>query len=217
MRKTVPPLIPQPVFMLFGKQSGGQIAALKSWNMPKVFVQQSCGLHHPCTQTDVVALSRQSAFSRPAAPQHGICWLNTVYRSAICLDVVFFPLYCVGLEGWRVGGKGADFDCSRIAWRLVLSSFCSVAPAHGSSSRLVLEFEFSLELQPGMCCWKDKRDPSIKQLQSCKSIAWNFHGLSHGLDVIFLALNTKWYVTAMNNYPLYNPISFRHIIPSSDI
>lgn len=49
----------------FWEAFGGQIAALKSWNMPKVFVWQSCGLHHPCTQTDVVALTRQSACSRP--------------------------------------------------------------------------------------------------------------------------------------------------------
>lgn len=86
----------------FWEAVGGQIAALKSWNMPKAFVQQSCGLHRPCTQTDAVALSRQSACSRPAAPQHRMCWLNTVHRSAIWLDVgVFFLLLC-----WFGRGKG---------------------------------------------------------------------------------------------------------------
>lgn len=89
----------------FWEAVGGQIAALKSWNMPKVFVWQSCGLHRPCTQTDVVPLNRQSACSRPAAPQHGMCWLNTVYKSAIRVDVVF-SLHCFGLVNMERGRVG---------------------------------------------------------------------------------------------------------------
>lgn len=81
----------------------GQITALKSWNMPKVFVWQSCGLHRRCTQTDVVPLTRQSACSRPAAPQHGMCWLNTVYWSAIWVDVVF-SLRCFVFVNMERGG-----------------------------------------------------------------------------------------------------------------
>lgn len=170
MRKAGQPLFPQTVFMLLGKLSGGEIAALKSWNVPKVFVWQSCGLHRPCTQTDVVALTRQSAHSRTTAPQCGMCWLNTVYRSSV-LGWCFFSLHCFGLAkarmgGWemRVGGKGPDFD--QIVRRLVVSGFdrhavilcfCSLAAACGSSSRLMFDFGCFSEFQPGMCRSKDKR------------------------------------------------------------
>lgn len=144
----------------FWEAVGGQIAALKSWNMPKVFVWQSCGVHRPCAQTDVVHLARQSACSRPTAPLSGMCWLNTVYPSAIWIDVVFC-FHCFGLV--KMGGKGLEVKggVDVGAWRLVVSGFdwhvvilCWLQLA--SSSRLKSEFGCSPELQPGMCCWKDK-------------------------------------------------------------
>lgn len=154
----------------FWKLSGGEIAALKSWNMPKVFVWRSRGLHRPCTQTDVVTLTRQSARSRTTAPQRGMCWLNTVYRSSL-LGWCFFSLHCFGLAtrrmgdedwGWEVRGPCLDQRVGRLVVggfdrHAVILCFCALAAACGSSAQLMFDFGCFLELQPGMCCSKDKR------------------------------------------------------------
>lgn len=63
-----------------------------------------------------------------------------------------------------MGGKGPCLD--QTVGRLVVGGFdrhavilcfCSLAAACGSSAQLMSDFGCFLELQPGMCCSKDKR------------------------------------------------------------
>lgn len=97
----------------FWEAVGGQIAALKSWNMPKVFVWQSCGLHHPCTQTDVVALTRQSACSRPC----NLTVRNVLIKYSSQISLLgwccFFSCCCLALEGVRYGDETGRWEWRR--------------------------------------------------------------------------------------------------------
>lgn len=172
--------------------------------MPKVFVWQSCGLHRPCTQTDVVLLTRQSACWRPAAPQLGMCWLNTVYAWAIWAAVgfFFFALHCFGLGNMGRGGVGwtLDFRLRRLVFGgfdrhvgILCCFLLAPGPTHCHGSCLNSEAPLSCSQE---CAAEKTREPSIKRAGCCESIGWNLHGLSHGFSVIFLhSEKTKWYVT----------------------
>lgn len=99
---------------------------------------------------------------------------------------------------------------------LLFCVFCSLlqpaAHCHIKCLNLDAPLTYSQE-----CAAEKTREPSVKPPSSCNSIASDFHGLSHSFNIIFLHYkNTKWNVTAMNNYCLSNPISFKVVVPSSD-
>lgn len=162
----------------FWEAVGGQIAALKSWNMPKVFVWQSCGLHRPCTQTDVVPLTRQSACSRPTDPQHGMCWLNTVYRSAIRVGVVF-SLHCFGLVNmerrrvgrWVEGGRGKGgqiFDSDDCLSVVLTDMLLSYVVACWLQHRLIVTANVWIWMLP----WVTARNVLLKRQGTHQSKDW---------------------------------------------
>lgn len=144
------------------------------------------------------------------------------------LMFLFPPLFWFGKaknggRELRVGGKGGPlppcFD--QTVGRLVVGGFdrhavipcfCSLAAACGSLAQLMFDFGCFLELQPGMCCSKDKR--AIRQTAANQETE-DFM-LYCAVSVIFLHFqNTQWNLAAMNNYCLPNLPSFKYIIPSS--
>lgn len=126
-------------------------------------MRRSCGLHRPCTQTDVAGSPGNQPIQGPQ-PHRAEC-VVTVHRLSV-LGGCFFSLHCFALEartwdekrGWALKGQiirrlvVGCFDR-----RAVILRFCSSAAACGSSSRLTSGFGCFSEFQPGMCCSTDKR------------------------------------------------------------
>ena len=174
MRKTDPPLIPQPVFMLFGKQSGGKLQRWKVEICPRFL----CGRAVAYTAPVHKQMWSLSAGNQPVQGPQPHTARNVLIKYSLQISHLgwccFFSLHCFGLvnmerrrEGrrerrWEVETRGHILTPVRPAgcpwfWQtccyLVL---LSVGSGPGASSRLMFEFGCSPELRPGMRCREDK-------------------------------------------------------------
>lgn len=203
MRKTDPPLIPQPVFMLFGKQLGANCSTEKLkyaqgfcvaelWPTPPLYTNR-CGSAHQA----ISLLTARSPTARNVLIKYS---LRMSHLGCCCF--VFFALHCFGLGNMGRGGVGwtLDFRLRRLVFGgfdrhvgILCCFLLAPGPTHCHGSCLNSEAPLSCSQE---CAAEKTREPSIKRAGCCESIGWNLHGLSHGFSVIFLhSEKTKWYVT----------------------
>ena len=132
MRKTDPPLIPQPVFMLFGKQLGGKLQRWKVEICPRFL----CGRAVAYTAPVHKQMWSLSAGNQPVQGPQPHTARNVLIKYSLQISHLgwccFFSLHCFGLvnmerrrEGrrerrWEVETRGAYFDSGPTRWLSVV-------------------------------------------------------------------------------------------------